>query len=56
MMELLTVLPRVVNTGADRSDRTVYDGNTRRTAELKLGQPPADGTVQPDQPRALETT
>lgn len=50
MMELLTVLPRVVNTGAYRSDRTVYDDNTRRIVELKLGQPPADDTVQPGQP------
>lgn len=55
MMELLTILPRVVNTEAYRRDRTVYDNNTRRTVVLKLGQPPVDDTAQPGQPWALET-
>ena len=55
MMELLTVLPGVVNTGAYRGDITVNNDNTRRPVELKLGQPPVDDTVQPGQPRALET-
>lgn len=33
MMELLTVLPGVVNTEAYRGDRTVYNDNTQRTVE-----------------------
>lgn len=55
MAEPLSVLTRIVNTQVDKSDRTVYDDNTRSTVEEKLDKSTTDDPGQPGQPHTLET-